>query len=156
MKCVLQPSTKTSADLICMSLVYNQVTESIDFGPEVEFDDQPAEATEQDIQPEATELTEHLDPSAVTEATDKLEDELEQSTGPLKKLRVSCPVNLNSHPVVGGFVMVMWENKKYDFSLFFFAIRSDRVCAATPVWRWSVSSTHTLRNPQCITGTDVI
>ncbi|KAG7236055.1 hypothetical protein INR49_001457 [Caranx melampygus] len=62
------------------SEVCNQVTESIDFGPEVEFDDQPAEATEQDVQLEAADLTEHLKPSAAVEPTNELEDELEQST----------------------------------------------------------------------------
>ncbi|XP_071344177.1 protein ELYS isoform X2 [Trachinotus anak] len=65
------------------SQVCDQVTESIDSGPGVESQDQPANATEQDIQSkatESTELTDHLKPSGATELANKLEEDLEQST----------------------------------------------------------------------------
>lgn len=68
-----------------MQLVCNQVTESTDSGTEVESQDQPATATVQDDQSEATEsteFTEHLKPSEDTEPTYKPEEEPEQTTGP--------------------------------------------------------------------------
>ncbi|XP_076579713.1 protein ELYS isoform X2 [Chaetodon auriga] len=63
--------------------VCNQVTESAESGTDVESQDQPATATGQDAQSEATEsteFTEHPRPSGDTEPTNELEDELEQST----------------------------------------------------------------------------
>lgn len=53
------------------------MTESI----EVKSEEQPAQATEQDVEPEATESTEPLKQSADAEPTNELEEELEQTTG---------------------------------------------------------------------------
>ncbi|XP_044055281.1 protein ELYS isoform X2 [Siniperca chuatsi] len=63
--------------------VCTQVTENTISGTEVEYQDQPATATGQDVQSEATEPTEfieHLKPSGATESTNNAEEELEQST----------------------------------------------------------------------------
>ncbi|XP_070787032.1 protein ELYS [Enoplosus armatus] len=63
--------------------VCNQITERVDYGTEIKYQDQIATATEQDVQSEATEsteFTEHLKPSGATEPTNELEEELDQST----------------------------------------------------------------------------
>ncbi|XP_041794919.1 protein ELYS isoform X2 [Chelmon rostratus] len=62
--------------------VCNQVTESAESVTDVESQDQPATATGQDAQSEATEsaeFTEHLKLTGAAEATNELEEELEQS-----------------------------------------------------------------------------
>lgn len=76
---------KTSLDTFCVRLVCNQVTESAESVTDVESQDQPATATGQDAQSEATEsaeFTEHLKLTGAAEATNELEEELEQSAGP--------------------------------------------------------------------------
>lgn len=117
---------KTLLDTFCTLLVFNQVTESMDSGTEVETQDQPANATEPDVQSDATEFTEfveHLKPSEATEPTYEPEEELEQSTGPslsdyCKKILppvviqqmdktmgewYNCKVDLHKTNVVHGF-----------------------------------------------------